>query len=751
VKVPLPNLDDRRWSDLVEEGRSLIPVYAPDWTDHNVHDPGITLVELFAWIAEMDIYELNRITDSAKRKFLELVGIQIRPPVAAQTVLGFTLQDGSPPRRLKTNTEFACVDPFGDETRFRLLEPATLTASELAVVQMKDAQGFHDLTSRKDRGEPLALFGDYSERGTEFYLGFTKPFWLLRPVSIYFKFEGGYSNCESRMRLIAERRELAKTCEHANDCHDDETASKNPGGFEHTGEITPLNRVRLVWETLVTIKGKTQWIALDPQRRRIFDQTRSLTLDGSVILRIPAKMAPRQLGQSRTPLYYVRCRFEAGVYDAPPVAGRIILNAALAEQAVPVYSTLNIRPMVIAQGELPQPGDVVGLTMNIDDRGYITALRFETPGDRIPGFRLIEFVAATQTQTGKLTIEAMRLEDGTGRPHQILELPFAPAQQSSFKFYSRESDSWRNWTRQDDFVRSTRRDAHFALDHENGKVIFGNGEHGRVPPIKSNLFADYRWTRAEKGNIEQGTALELVDSKLNRILVKQFDATRTDLKSVTNPLAAIGGEPAETLDHAIGRAIEMMGSTWRAVTLSDYEELAKKTPGTRIARAAARANLTPSFPCFSALGVVTVIILPDMPGPRPMPSRGLLSDVSTYLHSRRLVGTRVEVVAPRYLEITVRARVSSLSGTNRNAVRQKVIAALDSFFNPLNGGPDGTGWPFGRDVYRSEVLQVIDEVIGVDHVLKIELIADSCDPQCGNVCVAPTWLVAAGNHQIEIV
>jgi len=84
-------------------------------------------------------------------------------------------------------------------------------------------------------------------------------------------------------------------------------------------------------------------------------------------------------------------------------------------------------------------------------------------------------------------------------------------------------------------------------------------------------------------------------------------------------------------------------------------------------------------------------------------------------------------------------------------VRQKVIAALDSLFNPLNGGPDGTGWPFGRDVYRSEVLQVIDEVIGVDHVLKIELIADSCDPQCGNVCVAPTWLVAAGNHQIEIV
>ena len=45
MKVPLPNLDDRRWADLVDEGRSLIPFYAPDWTDHNIHDPGITFLQ----------------------------------------------------------------------------------------------------------------------------------------------------------------------------------------------------------------------------------------------------------------------------------------------------------------------------------------------------------------------------------------------------------------------------------------------------------------------------------------------------------------------------------------------------------------------------------------------------------------------------------------------------------------------------------------------------------------------------------
>jgi Baseplate J-like protein len=751
VKVPLPNLDDRRWFDLVDEGRSLIPVYAPDWTDHNVHDPGITLIELFAWIAEMDIYELNRITDEHKRKFLELVGIKVNPPRAARTVLSFTLKEGSAPRRLKPNTELSCSDPLGDETRFRLLEPVTIADSELAVIQVKDAMGFHDLTPRRQRGEPLALFGDMAERGIEFYLGFTKPFRTLRPVRLYFKFAGANSDRDHRMRLTAEQREQAKPCAHASDCSDLDFESTISEDCEHMSEVPALNRVRLVWEIFAEVKGKQRWLALDPKRRQIEDGTRCLTLDGEVILRAPAKMAPQQLGQSHTPLFYARCRFEAGAYDAPPVAGKIIMNAARAEQAVPATATLIIEPKVISQGSEPKPGDIVGLAVTLDEHGHITALKFEPPSDRMAGFRVLEFTAATQSRAGKLTIEAVRVGYGNGWPHQALELPFGPPQQSSFKLYTEESGTWRSWDRVDDFVDSGRRDAHFVLDHQNGKVLVGDGEHGRIAPKQARIFAAYRWTRAEKGNLASGTNFSIVDSPHNRTIVKSFDAIKVNVKSITNPLQAIGGAKAETIDHAIGRAIELMASTWRAVTLNDYEELAKKTPGARTARAAARANLHASFPCFRASGIVTVIILPDMPGPRPTPSRGLLRDVSTYLHGRRIVGTRVEVVAPRYLEVAVRARVKALSGSSKSTVQQKVIAALNEFFNPLNGGPDGTGWPFGRDVYRSEVLQVMDEVVGVDHVLKLDLIVEGCEPQCGNVCLGPTWLVAAGNHEIEII
>jgi hypothetical protein len=61
------------------------------------------------------------------------------------------------------------------------------------------------------------------------------------------------------------------------------------------------------------------------------------------------------------------------------------------------------------------------------------------------------------------------------------------------------------------------------------------------------------------------------------------------------------------------------------------------------------------------------------------------------------------------------------------------------------------GWPFGRDVYRSEILQVIDGVAGVDNVLSLELIGDGGAAECGNLCVGAIELVAAGQHRIEVV
>jgi hypothetical protein len=73
MPLTLPDLDDRSFADLVAEGRALIPALAPDWTDHNPADPGITLIELFAWLTEMLLYRVNQVTDANRLAFLRLI------------------------------------------------------------------------------------------------------------------------------------------------------------------------------------------------------------------------------------------------------------------------------------------------------------------------------------------------------------------------------------------------------------------------------------------------------------------------------------------------------------------------------------------------------------------------------------------------------------------------------------------------------------------------------------------------------
>jgi predicted phage baseplate assembly protein len=96
MRLPEIALDDRRFQDLVNEARLRVSQACPEWTEHNVSDPGITLIELFAWMTEMTIYRLNRVPDKLHVALLELLGIRLDPPSAAQGSLRFRLADGVP-------------------------------------------------------------------------------------------------------------------------------------------------------------------------------------------------------------------------------------------------------------------------------------------------------------------------------------------------------------------------------------------------------------------------------------------------------------------------------------------------------------------------------------------------------------------------------------------------------------------------------------------------------------------------------
>ena len=91
--IPAPNLDDRKFDDIIEEAIRLIPQYCPEWTNFNKADPGITLLELFAWMTELVIFRLNQVPERNYLAFLNMMGIRLRPPQPARSIVQFEISD----------------------------------------------------------------------------------------------------------------------------------------------------------------------------------------------------------------------------------------------------------------------------------------------------------------------------------------------------------------------------------------------------------------------------------------------------------------------------------------------------------------------------------------------------------------------------------------------------------------------------------------------------------------------------------
>src|SRR5436190_18237226 len=96
MPTPNPILDDRSYQQLRDELVRRIPVYAPEWTDHNASDPGITLVELFAFLGENLLFRFNQIPETTKLAYLKLLRIPMRAAVPARALVVLERVDSGP-------------------------------------------------------------------------------------------------------------------------------------------------------------------------------------------------------------------------------------------------------------------------------------------------------------------------------------------------------------------------------------------------------------------------------------------------------------------------------------------------------------------------------------------------------------------------------------------------------------------------------------------------------------------------------
>jgi hypothetical protein len=226
---------------------------------------------------------------------------------------------------------------------------------------------------------------------------------------------------------------------------------------------------------------------------------------------------------------------------------------------------------------------------------------------------------------------------------------------------------------------------------------------------------------------------EMLIYRLNRV-TRENKVRFLQLLRKTTPdeKKRLANAPVSEVDEELRRTVLALRQPQRAVTSEDYEYLTKQMmagnpnePRITRVRCFTRRNL--EMPDDASRGRdcpghVSVVIVPGNElGPEALTS--LLADVRDKLEPMRLLTTRLHVVRPYYLWVSLGAVIRTHPDASFGEVQAKAIEKLQQYFNPLpGGGPHGEGWPFGRTIYLSEVYALLEQVEGVDYIQEVRVL-----------------------------
>jgi hypothetical protein len=654
--MPFPNpiLDDRSYQQLRDELVRRIPVYTPEWTDHNASDPGITLIELVAFLGENLLFRFNQIPEATNLAFLRLLQVPLYPAAPARALvtmttdqregalvpLGSEVRAGNLPFRTQNEVQVwpvsfvvvarvqsAAPDPQKEP---EVHEFAVRAVDALGLGPGQEAVYYENQTLPPDGNVPAVDFGATVD-------GMLWVAVLKEKNTDPDKLPGALLNLGFVPDPIVPTLDQIKAC---------------PGAG--SASAAPL----VEWQVSTADK--------DPDGKPVYrkvvaegDTTRGLSQQGVVRLRLPG-------GPARPGLFPVSDPDLLGTDDLPPA---------------------------------------------LDDKTTEKILfwlrAFRPDGSRFGKVQLVGANAAEVLQFQKARPEF--LGTGNGQPGQRYRLVHRPVIEGSLVLEVEEAGGWQRWQAADGFHASGPDDRVFVVDLEAGEVRFGNGVQGWPPQIGQRLRAvEYLYGGGVEGNVPPKAI-----SKLAAVPAGPVPSVK-----VANPLRAYGGSAAETVAAALDRIPGELRRHDRAVTASDFQELALATPGADVGRAECLPRFyapsrTPERP-----GVVSVVVWPreDPRHPNaPLPDRNLLRAVCDWLDRRRLVTTELYVIPPVYRKVAVVVGLHIKPGYGVEAVRRWVELVLRQYLAPLPPyGPFGGGWPLGRRVHGPELEAAALQVEGVE-------------------------------------
>jgi predicted phage baseplate assembly protein len=346
----LPQIDDRRYDDIVSEIRTRIARYAPEWrpgesawTDVNDNDPGVTFAQVFAWQAEMLLYRLNKVPVLNYIKFLELLGIELRAAEPARAEVTFPIKDTHPdPTVIVPSRTQLSADPKdgGPPLMFETVRALVAWRARLDAVLASDGSNYTDVTAANTNAtDGFQPFGPQARAGAELAFGFVDAAPL--PTG------------ELDLSVIVKRDALST---------------------QYLGCATPAYpSAKLAWEYW----DGTRWQCLDLLK----DETLAFTRSGHVVLRLPAagiSAKTKLTGDPKEPArIWLRARIAVSQYERAPELLAVRANTVAVEQAETIRDEVlggsdGTRHQRFQLGNKPVVKDSLTLEIQQSDEGYDT-------------------------------------------------------------------------------------------------------------------------------------------------------------------------------------------------------------------------------------------------------------------------------------------------------------------------------------------------------------------------------------------
>jgi hypothetical protein len=662
VPLPAPILDDRSYQQLRDELVQRLPVYAPEWTDHNASDPGITLIELFAFLGENLLYRFNQIPDATKLAFLRMLQIPLRPAMAARSLV--TLP--------RTDTGAAAVlVPIGTPIMAGSVPFQTLTEVSAWPLEVTAV------------GKIVSLPPESAD---------AKEF-----ANAAIDARGGIKPGETAAYYLNQTVPSDPTAAGAEPV--DFQTAEGPVDFQRSVDGTIWIAVRKTKATdFNRLGGALLSIGFIPDQ-----QVPSIDKVDACPGLVPSDIGSELMWEASTGI--VDKSSGRPIYLTLKVAGDTTLS--LAQQGtVQVRLPKDITSLGVYALADPDLEGTDGFPPQLEDAQLAADVLFwlrVSRRDPVRPLGKVLFVDINATEVVQ-TIKAQPefLGTGTGQASQVFSLIHTPVLQGTARIQVEELAGWTDWQAVDGFEASDENSRHYVLDLEAGSARFGNGVRGRAPQIGERIrVLEYCYGGGIQGNVAA--------KAISKIQIAGVKAT--------NPLPAVGGAAGESVAEALERVPAEFRRHDRAVTPSDFRELALATPGAGVGRAECMPLFDPKTKSQNAAGVVSVVVWPnqDLKHPNaPMPDRTLLRQVCAWLDARRLATTELYVIPPTYKQIAVAVGVQASAGYGIEAVRRWVELVIRQYLAPLPPyGPNGGGWRLGRAVYAPELEAAALQVEGV--------------------------------------